>query len=68
LLGEHFATARDFMHAEPLLLDAVAVVNKAVGPNNPRTLMNIRRLVALYTAWGKNAKAGEWQAKLPAAK
>jgi len=68
VLGDHFTINKDYARAEPLLLDAIAVVGKAVGPANPRTLLNVRRIAALYTAWGKPAKAAEWQAKLPPAK
>ncbi len=68
VLGEHYQSIRQFSKAEELLLHANAVLTKAVGPTNPRTLTNVRRLVTLYTAWDKPARAAEWSAKLPAAK
>ena len=64
--GEHFTALKQYARAEELLLHANDVLLKAVGPTNPRTVTNIRRLVALYTAWDKPAKAAEWSAKLPA--
>ena len=65
ILGEHFAALTQYARAEALLLHANDVLLRAVGPSNPRTLANVRRLVALYTAWGRPAKVAEYGAKLP---
>jgi serine/threonine-protein kinase len=68
VLGDHYVALKQYARAEPLLLHANDVLVHAVGPTNPRTYLNIRRLVGLYDAWGKPAKAAEYQSRLPAAK
>ena len=64
-LGEHFILVKNFPKAEAALLHANALLIRALGPDNPRTQISTRRLVTLYTAWGKPAKAAEYQARLP---
>ena len=50
------------------LLQAQAQFVRTLGETNTRTRVNTRRLVALYTVWGKPAKAAEYAAALPATK
>jgi serine/threonine protein kinase/Flp pilus assembly protein TadD len=65
VLGEHYTAAKDFARAEQHIVHAEREFVQALGERNPRTVTNTRRLVALYTAWGKRDKATEWTAKLP---
>jgi eukaryotic-like serine/threonine-protein kinase len=67
-LAEHYAGLKQYSKAEALMLQAQQLYLKSLGETNTRTQVNTRRLVALYTAWGKPAKAAEYAAKLPAAK
>jgi serine/threonine-protein kinase len=66
VLGEHYILVKQYARAEEVLLHANEVLVHAVGATNPRVYQNIRRLVTLYAAWGKPAKAAEYQARLPA--
>lgn len=68
ILGEHYVAMREYAKAEELLVHAQQTFVTTLGEQHARTLTNIRRLIALYTAWGKPAKAAEWSAKLPAGK
>jgi serine/threonine protein kinase/tetratricopeptide (TPR) repeat protein len=65
VLGEHYTLVRQYAKAEEVLLHANDVLVHALGANHPRVATNVRRLVALYTAWNKPAKVAEYQAKLP---
>ena len=67
-LGEHYASLKQFPRAELLELQAQRAFVQTLGIKNSRTAINTRRLVALYTAWGKTAKATEYNALLPAAR
>jgi serine/threonine-protein kinase len=63
-LGEHYAALRQYAMAEAMMLHAQQLYVKSLGDANGRTAVNTRRLVALYTAWGKPEKAAEFAAKL----
>jgi serine/threonine-protein kinase len=64
VLGEHYTFLKEYPRAERTLLHAQAEFVKALGEANPRTQVNTRRLVALYTAWGRPEQAAAYQAKL----
>jgi serine/threonine-protein kinase len=64
VLGEHYALVGQYEHGERLLLRADSVLQAAFGPDHQRTQANLRRLVALYGAWGKPARAAAYRAKL----
>jgi tetratricopeptide (TPR) repeat protein len=55
---------RRFAEAERLTLEAYPIVEKEFGPGHRRVAVVVERLVALYEAWGKPERAGEWKAKL----
>ncbi len=65
VLGEHYTLLRDYRRAESTLLAAQALFDSTVGDDSPRTQVNTRRLVALYTAWGKPKEAAAYAATLP---
>jgi serine/threonine-protein kinase len=66
VLGEHYTLLKQYPKAEELLLHANAVLTRALGANNPRVAMNVRRLVTLYDAWDQPLKAAEYRSRLPA--
>ena len=68
VLGEHYTLTHDYPRAERLLLDAEAALSAKLGAQNPRTLTNVKRLVALYTAMHESAKAAAFQARIPSPK
>jgi len=63
--GECLASMRRFSEAEPQLLASYEQLLTASGPEHPLTIEAMRRLVRLYKAWGRPAKASEWNALLP---
>jgi serine/threonine protein kinase/Tfp pilus assembly protein PilF len=63
-LAEHYASVKQYPRAEEMMLNAQRLYVKSLGETNSRTAVNTRRLVALYTAWGKPEKAAEYAAKL----
>ncbi|MEO5798922.1 MAG: serine/threonine-protein kinase [Gemmatimonadales bacterium] len=65
MLGEHYLFLKQYPKAEETLLHAQGLFVKALGESNPRTLANTRRLVALYDAWPRPAKAAEYRARIP---
>ena len=65
VLGEHYVLVKQYAKAEEVLLHANQVLVGALGASHPRVAANRRRLVALYTAWGKPAKAAEYGATPP---
>ena len=50
--------------AEPLLTESQPKLEMAKGISNARRRAAIDRVVRLYEAWNKPAKAAEWRAKL----
>jgi serine/threonine-protein kinase len=68
VLGEHYLLLKDYARAEQILLRAQQLFTRTVGETNVRTQVNSRRLVALYTAWGKPGKAAEYAATLSSGK
>jgi serine/threonine-protein kinase len=67
VLGDHEIQMHDYPKAERYLLEADATLSKALGPDHPRTITNLRRIVALYEAWPKPERATRYQARLAAA-
>ncbi len=63
VLGEHFALVKQYDRAESLLLGAEQMLVAILGPANPRTQMNARRLVALYDSLGEKAMADSYRAR-----
>jgi hypothetical protein len=62
-----------FADAETALLEGQEILETALGPEHERTVEAISALIELYDAWheaepgkGYDAKAADWQAKLPA--
>ena len=66
MLGEHFTLVQDYHEAEPLLLRADSTLQRVFGNGSARTQANVKRLVALYTAWDKPEAAAAWRARLAA--
>ncbi len=64
VLGDHFTLTKDYPRAERLLLHADEVMSGVLGRDNPRTQINLKRIVVLYDAWGQPAKAAAARAKL----
>ena len=58
--------------AEPLYVKTLEVRRRVLGEEHPKTLLSMKRLAKFYESWhaaepgkGYDAKASEWQAKLP---
>ncbi|MEZ4456969.1 MAG: serine/threonine-protein kinase [Gemmatimonadales bacterium] len=64
VLGEHYATAYQYQRAERLLTRADTGLSATQGPDAPRTLVNLRRLVALYDAWRRPDLAARYRERL----
>jgi len=64
LLGECLTKTKKFPQAEKLLVESLAIIKGQFGQDHPRTQATVRRLVALYEAWGKPQKMAVYQAML----
>ena len=68
LLGGSLLGQKKYAEAEPLIVSGYegmkARESKIPAPNKPRLAEAGERVVTLYEAWGKPAKAAEWRAKL----
>ncbi len=64
LLGECLTKTKRFPQAEKLLVESLAIIKGQFGQDHPRTQAIVRRLVALYEAWGKPQKKAVYQAML----
>ena len=64
LLGECLTKTKKFPQAEKLLVESLAIVKGQFDQDHPRTQAIVRRLVALYEAWGKPAKVAIHKAML----
>ncbi|MGE0441822.1 MAG: tetratricopeptide repeat protein [Gemmatimonadales bacterium] len=64
VLGEHYATAGQYQRAERLLKKADEGLSATQGADAPRTLVNVRRLVALYDAWDRPDLAARYRERL----
>ncbi len=63
MLGWALAKQHRFADAEPLLLSyAAALQNDPSVEGDPLEVM--RRIVDMYTAWGRTEDAAEWRTKL----
>lgn len=63
VLGEHFVMVKQYDLAESLLLAAERVLLRTLGPDNPRTRANARRLAALYDSLGEKTAAQSYRVK-----
>jgi len=63
-LGECLTAQLRYDEAEPLLLESYKSLKSSQGATNPRTRLALRRLIALYNAWGKPDTADQYQSKL----
>ena len=68
ILGEHFAIAKRFDQAEPMLLASEKALVAARGESAPIVQDARGRIVRMYEAWGKTVEAAIWRAKLKAPK
>jgi serine/threonine-protein kinase len=62
-LGECLVVQGSYAEAESLLLDAYRIWNLKQGKNHPDTIKTANRLVLLYEAWGKSAKATPYRSQ-----
>jgi serine/threonine protein kinase len=60
VLGACLTAERRFSEAEALLLRAHAALESSRGHDHERTVEARKRLVALYEAWGRPARAAAW--------
>jgi serine/threonine protein kinase/tetratricopeptide (TPR) repeat protein len=60
--GGSLASSRRFAEAEPILLRSYEVLEREVGRDSTATVDAGRRVVQLYEAWGKPARANQWRA------
>ncbi len=65
LLGGCLTLAHRYRDAEPLLLGSYPIIRANFGPSHNRTVVALRRIVELYTAWNKPEKAAPYAAQLP---
>ena len=65
LLGGCLTELKRYAEAEALVTSSYAVILKQFGPDHPRTQAARNRVVRLYEAWGKPAKAAMYGAKAP---
>jgi tetratricopeptide (TPR) repeat protein len=61
VLGECLTLQNRFEEAEPLLLESYHALEQRLGGKDPRARDAARRLVVLYEAWHKPAKAAPFQ-------
>jgi serine/threonine-protein kinase len=61
-LGECLTTQKRYAEAEPLLQRSYATMRDVQGEHGPLTLEAVRRLAALYRAWGKPEESARYQA------
>ncbi len=66
LLGLCLTVLERYEEAEPLLLNSFPVIKSGLGENHVRTQKALQRIVDLYEAWGKSAKAVEYRARMGA--
>jgi tetratricopeptide (TPR) repeat protein len=64
LLAMCLVPQRRFDEAEALLLEAHTSLQGAFDPSHPRIQRVVERVVSLYEAWGRQAEADEWRARL----
>ena len=64
VLGGCLALSGRFAEAEPLLLGSYPVLKAKTGAESPETRDALQRLVSLYDAWDKPAKAAAYRADL----
>jgi len=62
LLGACLAEEGKYEEAEPLVVGGYEVMRKGIGETAYETQMGLRRVVALYEAWGKPEEAAKYRA------
>ncbi len=60
-LGECLTTQKRYAESEPLLQRSYTTMKNVQGEHGPLTLEAVRRLAALYQAWGKPEEAARYQ-------
>ena len=68
ILGEHYAIARKFDVAEPMLLTSEKALVASRGEGTQIVKDARGRIVRMYEAWGKPDEAARWRTKLGAPK
>jgi eukaryotic-like serine/threonine-protein kinase len=66
MIGEVLTLDRRYAEAETLLLGAEAQIREKRGASSTAVADQRKRLVALYTRWGKPAEAAKWKVRLDA--
>jgi tetratricopeptide (TPR) repeat protein len=61
-LGECLTTQKRYAEAEPFLQRSYTTIKGVQGERGPLTLEAVRRLAALYQAWGKQEQAARYRA------
>ncbi|MEP7336646.1 MAG: serine/threonine-protein kinase [Acidobacteriota bacterium] len=64
-LGDCLAALHRYKESEPLLLRSYPVIKTRQGEEHPTTREALRRVVALYEAWGKPDRAARFRKLLP---
>ena len=64
ILGAHLVLAKRFTEAEALLIPAEKKLVEERGEDAAVVGDARKRIVALYTAWGKPAEAARWEARV----
>ena len=63
-LGRALTDLERFEDAEEHLLEAFALQDKGLGTRHPQTQSDVKALVMLYEAWGREEQAVEWSGRL----
>jgi tetratricopeptide (TPR) repeat protein len=63
-LGVSLSGLARYEEAEPFLLDSYDLMKTRRGENHRQTQMTAKRIVELYTAWGRPATAKQWQSRI----
>jgi len=64
MLAQCLTAQRRFVEAEPLIVDAYAVLENQFGSQHARTQAVVQRGVELYDAWKRPEQAAAWRARL----
>jgi serine/threonine protein kinase/Tfp pilus assembly protein PilF len=61
LLGGCLTAERRYREAEPLVLESYPIIESQFGDSHERTRVALRRIVDLYSAWGKPTEASRYK-------
>jgi eukaryotic-like serine/threonine-protein kinase len=64
LLGGCLIAERRYREAEPLVLESYRIIESQFGDSHERTRAALRRIVDLYSAWGKPTQAARYKTLL----